>query len=132
MGTVMSMSMIATRRLTTAVSSMNVQTTHRTENARLAASLAITYNVQDVLKAGLDVGQLLMLNMLEPVLQILHLERTVELFTVRCTLRCLMETGSAPVLTQVLLRLKRVKLVLWCPDHVFGGMITCKDDTTWD
>jgi len=105
------MSMIATRRLTTAVSSMNVQTTHRTENARLAASLAITYNVQDVLKAGLDVGQLLMLNMLEPVLQILHLERTVELFTVRCTLRCLMENGSAPVLTQVLLRLKRVKLV---------------------
>merc|ERR1712042_50764 len=22
--------------------------------------------------------------------------------------------------------------VLWCPDQVFGGMITCKDDATWD
>ena len=22
--------------------------------------------------------------------------------------------------------------VLWCPDHVFGGMITCMHDSTWN
>merc|ERR1712170_191121 len=90
---------------------MNVQTTRKMENARLAANLAITFNVPDVLTAGKDVGQLLSPNMLEPVHQILNLGRTVELFTVQCILICLMETGSALVLSLVPLKLKRVKLV---------------------